>query len=236
MPPRAKTPKAAATSSTSPVFIVSRYEIDSVHASSDLAATRAGSLGSGWKVETFELQGGNIIKADEEEPPPKANVAVKETKAPAEQRAANAAKPPKPTDGSLPDNVKNLLASSGNIFEGKMIVVTGVPPTIGRKNAEALVTAYGGKITKSLSKNTAYVVVGNDAGPKKLEQIEDLGIEILDEGQLIKMLEGAGSGEKRAADDDADEEDDEEDEEDEDEGKPAKAKKPAKQPAKKPKK
>ncbi|RDL32039.1 uncharacterized protein BP5553_09441 [Venustampulla echinocandica] len=235
MPPKAKTPKAA-TATASPVYIVIKANaIDSVHASPGLASTRVASLGEGWKVETLELQGGSI-QVDEEEPAPKANIAVKKTKPPAEQRAANAAKPGKPTDSDLPNNVNDLLAGSGDVLSGKTIVVTGVPPTIGRKNAEALVTAYGGKLTKSLSKKTDFVVVGNDAGPKKLEQIEGLNIEILDEGQFIKLLEGAGSGGKRAAEDDADEDDEDDEDEDEEEAKPVKAKKPAKQPAKKPKK
>jgi BRCT domain type II-containing protein len=67
----------------------------------------------------------------------------------------------------LPDNVKALLAGSGSALKGKTVVVTGVPPTIGRKTAETLVQQYGGKLTKSLSKNTNYVVIGGDAGPKK---------------------------------------------------------------------
>ncbi|KAM3074069.1 hypothetical protein ACMFMG_008682 [Clarireedia jacksonii] len=152
---------------------------------------------------------------DEEEAeakPAKANTAVKKTKPVAEQRAANAEKGTKDAGANLPANVKTLLAGSGNVFSGKTVVVTGVPPTLGRKNAETLVKNYGGKLTKSLSKNTSYVVIGNDAGPKKLEQIESLGIETLDEGALIDMLEsggGGGSG-KRSADEDEEEEEEEE--------------------------
>ena len=111
------------------------------------------------------------------------------TKTPAQQRAANAKKPEKPADDDLPDNVKALLASSGDSLSGKNIVVTGVPPTLGRKTAEALVTKYGGHLTKSLSKNTSLVVVGNDAGPSKLEKIEELGLQTLDEDAFIAMLE-----------------------------------------------
>lgn len=85
-----------------------------------------------------------------------------------------------------------------------------MPPTLQRKNAEKLVANYGGKLVKSISKNTSFVVLGNDAGPKKLEQIEEIGIETLDEDAFIAMLE-AGGGAKRAAD--------------VDEEKPAKAKK-----------
>lgn len=111
------------------------------------------------------------------------------TKTPAEQRAANAKKPGKPTDEDLPDNVKALLSGSGEMLDGMNVVVTGVPPTLGRKTTEALVTKYGGHLTKSLSKNTSLVVVGNDAGPSKLEKIEELGLKTVDEDAFIGLLE-----------------------------------------------
>jgi NAD-dependent DNA ligase len=144
--------------------------------------------------------------------PAKANTAVKKTKPVAEQRAVNAEKGTKDAGANLPANIKALLAGSGDVFNGRTIVVTGVPPTLGRKNAETLVKNYGGKLTKSLSKNTDYVVVGNDAGPKKLDQIESLGVETLDEEALIEMLEssGGGGGGKRSADEDEETEEEEE--------------------------
>jgi len=71
---------------------------------------------------------------------------------------------------------------------------------------------YGGKLAKSISKNTTFVVVGNEAGPKKLEQISDLGLQTYDEDEFIELLEAGGSGTKRAPAEDQDE-------------KPAKAKK-----------
>ncbi|KAG9232734.1 hypothetical protein BJ875DRAFT_466075 [Amylocarpus encephaloides] len=160
---------------------------------------------------------------------PKTSTAEKKTKSVGEQRAANAKKPVKPEDSNLPDNIKALLAGSGSVFVNKTMVVTGVPPTLGRKNAETLVTAYGGKIVKALSKKTDYVVVGNEAGPKKLEQISGFGIKVLDEDALIAMLEGgSSSGTKRGAPEEEEEEEDEdegEDDEDDDEPKPTKAKK-----------
>lgn len=221
MPPKAK-PVAVAASSN--VYVVTHNNsVDSVYAfpasaNERVAAIKAeeGVAGS-IKVELHELRGGSVQASAavedkkpaskdkapkiEETEAPKANAAPKKTKTPAEQRAANAEKPDKATDADLPDNIKKLLAGTGDALSGCTVVVTGVPPTLGRKNAEKLVTSYGGKLTKSLSKNTNYVVVGNDAGPKKLEQIEGLGIETLDEDALIGMLEksGGGGGTKRGA-------------------------------------
>ncbi|OCL02671.1 hypothetical protein AOQ84DRAFT_278013, partial [Glonium stellatum] len=79
---------------------------------------------------------------------------------------------------------------------GCNVVITGVPSSISRKDTESLVTKYGGKLTKSLSKNTSFVVVGKDAGPKKLEKIEELGVETLDEEAFVERVGGAGGGKK----------------------------------------
>jgi BRCT domain type II-containing protein len=120
---------------------------------------------------------------------PKPTTSKPKTKTPAEQRAENAKKTKKGPDEDLPDNIKALLEGSGDSLSGKTIVVTGVPPTLGRKHTEALVTKYGGHLTKSLSKNTSLVVVGNDAGPTKLEKIEELGLQTMDEDEFVAMLE-----------------------------------------------
>jgi BRCT domain type II-containing protein len=97
---------------------------------------------------------------------PEAAPAAKKTQTLAEQRAANTGGS-KADDEELPENMKALLASSGAQLSGLTVVVTGVPPTLGRKNADKLVENYGGKLGKSLSKNTDYVILGNKAGPKK---------------------------------------------------------------------
>jgi len=147
-------------------------------------------------------------KAKSEEP------AASKTKTVAAQRANKSSKP---SDDGVPDNVKALLEGSGDIFAGKSIVVTGVPPVIGRKNADKLVELYGGNIVKAISGKTAFVVLGNDAGPAKLQQIEKLNIKTYTDEEFVAMIEkdtSAGGG-KRAADDDEDDED----------TKPAKAKK-----------
>ncbi|TVY54435.1 DNA ligase, partial [Lachnellula suecica] len=211
-------------------LVVSTNGTDSAHATLESANERVSEAKSegtaSAKVEVHDVIGGSVqvdekkaaakpkakpvaVKKDEDEPP-------KKTKPVAEQRAANASKPAKTADGDLPDNVKALMASTSDKLDGFIFVVTGVPPTLGRKNAEKLVQVHGAKLGKSITGKTNYVVVGNDAGPKKLEQIESLGIKTLDEDELIEMLERGGV--KRSADDD------DEDEEEEEE-KPAKAKK-----------
>lgn len=103
--------------------------------------------------------------------------------------------------------MQDLLAGSGTALKGMNVVVTGVPPTLSRKQTEQLVENHGGHLTKSLSKNTGLVVVGNDAGPNKLEKIEELGLKTVNEDGLVAMLQKGGSG---AADDEEKEEEEEE--------------------------
>ncbi|MEL7244470.1 MAG: NAD-dependent DNA ligase LigA [Cyanobacteria bacterium J06629_18] len=82
-------------------------------------------------------------------------------------------------------------AASTNIskkFEGKTFVVTGTLPTLSRDEAKELIQKYAGKVSNSISKNTDYLVVGENAG-SKLTKAEKLGIAQLSEEQLLEMVE-----------------------------------------------
>lgn len=71
------------------------------------------------------------------------------------------------------------------VFNGLSIVVTGTLPTLSRKEAEDLIRANGGNASSSVSKKTAFVVAGEAAG-SKLTKAEALGIEVIDEAELLK--------------------------------------------------
>ncbi len=75
----------------------------------------------------------------------------------------------------------------GNALEGMTVVVTGTLPTLGRKEAEALIRANGGKSASSVSKKTSLLVCGADAG-SKLEKATALGVPVIDEAQLLAMI------------------------------------------------
>lgn len=242
MPPK----KAAATSNEVHIVVIEghpKWTFATKEAAEDKVNAMSDEGSMSVEILTQELQGGSITidekkapkkaaakskpakasKSDDTEAPaPKANTAAKKTKPVEEQRAETAKKPAKTSDADLPENVKALLAGKGTVLDGMSIVVTGVPPTLTRKHAEELVKQYGGKLLKSLSKNTDFVVVGNGAGPKKLDQIDQMGIETKDEDEFIALLESGGAGTKRGASDD---EEDEEEEEEEEVVKPAKGKK-----------
>jgi len=72
--------------------------------------------------------------------------------------------------------------------EVKTFVLTGTLPGMTRDEARARIEAAGHKVAGSVSKKTHYVVAGSDAG-SKLEKARALGIAIIDEGQLRKLLE-----------------------------------------------
>jgi len=76
---------------------------------------------------------------------------------------------------------------ASNIFEGKTFVITGTLPTLGRKEATALIEENGGKCSGSVSKKTHYVLAGEDAG-SKLTKAQELGIPVISEEELYKMI------------------------------------------------
>jgi len=71
---------------------------------------------------------------------------------------------------------------------GKVFVVTGTLETMGRNDAKAALQELGAKVSGSVSKKTDYVVVGENPG-SKASKAEELGITILDEKGLIKLLQ-----------------------------------------------
>lgn len=72
-------------------------------------------------------------------------------------------------------------------LSGKTLVITGTLPTLGRDEAKDLVEAAGGKVAGSVSKKTDFVVAGAEAG-SKLVKAQELGIEVIDEAGLLKLL------------------------------------------------
>lgn len=72
-------------------------------------------------------------------------------------------------------------------FEGKTFVITGTLPTMKRDEAARIIQSFGGKVSNSVSKKTAYVLAGEEAG-SKLVKAQDLGIIIITEKDLKEMV------------------------------------------------
>lgn len=75
----------------------------------------------------------------------------------------------------------------GGALKGQTVVITGALPTLSRSDAAALVERHGGRVTDSVSKKTSFVVAGEAAG-SKLEKARQLGIEVIDEAELLRRL------------------------------------------------
>ncbi|NQY68369.1 MAG: NAD-dependent DNA ligase LigA, partial [Flavobacteriales bacterium] len=77
-----------------------------------------------------------------------------------------------------------------NLLEGKSIVVSGVFSTISRDEIKVLIENNGGKNTSSVSKNTSFIVAGENMGPSKLEKASKLGITLYSESEFLNLLDG----------------------------------------------
>ena len=104
------------------------------------------------------------------------------------------------SDPNHRDWVKAMRAAGLNLVEaaaagsvagitGKTFVLTGTLPTLGRDEARDMIEKAGGKVSGSVSKNTHYVVAGEEAG-SKLTKAQELGVAILDEAALRARLGG----------------------------------------------
>ena len=76
----------------------------------------------------------------------------------------------------------------GEKLEGKTFVLTGTLLRYTRDEAKKLIEDAGGKVTGSVSKKTDYVVAGADAG-SKLDKARELGIAVIDEEAMQKLLQ-----------------------------------------------
>jgi DNA ligase (NAD+) len=72
-------------------------------------------------------------------------------------------------------------------FAGLTFVITGTLPTFSRDDAKALIESNGGKVTDSVSKKTSYLVLGEAPG-SKYEKAKDLGVKIIGEEELKKLV------------------------------------------------
>lgn len=96
---------------------------------------------------------------------------------------------------------KELPIGEENCLAGLSFVFTGVLDSLGREEGAQLVKKYGGKVVGAPSSKTSYVVLGGDAGPKKLETIAKHKIKTINEDGLFELIRRlpANGGDGKAA-------------------------------------
>ncbi|MBW2603862.1 MAG: NAD-dependent DNA ligase LigA [Deltaproteobacteria bacterium] len=78
-------------------------------------------------------------------------------------------------------------ADRQDMLAGKIFVLTGTLATLTRSDAKKAIEQAGGKVTGSVSGKTDYLVIGESPGSKR-ERAEELGIDIIDEQTLMKLI------------------------------------------------
>ena len=82
---------------------------------------------------------------------------------------------------------EGIEVEENSIFSDKVVVITGAIEGLNRKEIGIFVEKMGGKVTGSVSKNTDFVIVGENPGSKYTKAVE-LGIEIINEERLREVM------------------------------------------------
>jgi DNA ligase (NAD+) len=84
-------------------------------------------------------------------------------------------------------NIQKEKQNDSNIFKGKKFVVTGTLEKFSRDEIKDLIRNNGGLVSESVSKETTYLVAGENAG-SKYDKATELGVKILNEKQFLSLL------------------------------------------------
>lgn len=90
----------------------------------------------------------------------------------------------------LSEDRKAAATGSAMPLAGMTIVVTGTLQNYDRLSIEAKIKSLGGKPTGSVSKNTTFVLVGDEPGANKVNKAAEIGVRIVTEPEFQQMIEG----------------------------------------------
>ncbi|MDZ4750877.1 MAG: NAD-dependent DNA ligase LigA [Flavobacteriales bacterium] len=71
---------------------------------------------------------------------------------------------------------------------GKTFVVSGVFSKFSRDSIKKSIELNGGKVSGSISKKTSFVLAGENMGPEKKKKADELGVQVMSEGDYINMI------------------------------------------------
>jgi DNA ligase (NAD+) len=83
---------------------------------------------------------------------------------------------------------EEALAAKTDKLKGKNIVISGTFELYSRDEYKAMILQNGGKNSGSVSKNTDFILAGENMGPAKLEKAKKLGVKIIDEKTFLSMI------------------------------------------------
>lgn len=87
-----------------------------------------------------------------------------------------------------PETSIEIPEAQPDCLAGMTFVFTGTLPNISREQGQDLVRRYGGRVTSSISGKTTCVVIGDEAGPSKIDKIKKLKVKTIDEDGFLQLL------------------------------------------------
>jgi DNA ligase (NAD+) len=78
--------------------------------------------------------------------------------------------------------------SAGNSLEGKIIVISGVFKEHSREEYKEMIERNGGKNSSSVSRNTSFILAGENMGQSKREKADELGVQMISEMEFLKII------------------------------------------------
>lgn len=88
---------------------------------------------------------------------------------------------------SMTTRLPEPVAAHAGPLAGKTVVITGTLASMTREDATAALEQLGARVTGSVSRNTTFVVAGEEAG-SKLEKARQLGVDVLGEAEFLKLI------------------------------------------------
>ena len=84
---------------------------------------------------------------------------------------------------------KKVVEREGDALTGKTFFYTGTFANFSRDELESRIAANGGKLLSGISKKLNYLIVGENAGPSKVEKAQKLNVPLISEDEFLAMLE-----------------------------------------------
>ena len=82
-----------------------------------------------------------------------------------------------------------MQQAGSEVLKGKTIVISGTFTAFSRDELKNMIELHGGKNTGSISKNTSFIVAGENMGPAKKEKADALGVPMLSEQEFIELIQ-----------------------------------------------